>query len=77
MFVGVKFYRESAQGYVGRAYSYETDLPLKVGDRVIVPAGEGKNRAIVAEVNVPQESINPAYFPLKRITEYEEPEADG
>lgn len=76
MYAGVKFYRESAQGYAGRAYSYETELPLKVGDRVIVPAGEGKNRAIVTEVNVPRESIDPAYFPLKRITEYDEPEAD-
>ena len=74
MYVGVKFYRESAQGYVGRAYSYETDLPLRVGDRVVVPAGEGKNRAIVTEANVPQESINSAFFPLKRITEYDEAE---
>nr|DAK83803.1 MAG TPA: primosome assembly protein PriA [Caudoviricetes sp.] len=77
MYVGVKFYRESAQGYVGRAYSYETELPLNIGDRVVVPAGSGKNRAIVTEINVPQEHINPDYFPLKRITEYDEPEVEG
>ena len=72
MFVKVKFFRRSAMGYVGSAYTYETDLPLKVMDKVVVPAGAGeKNRAIVTAVNVPERDINPAYFPLKRITEYD------
>lgn len=72
MFVKVKFFRKSAMGYVGSEYTYETDLPLKVMDKVVVPAGAGgKNRAIVTEVNVPESDIDPAYFPLKRITEYD------
>ena len=52
---------------------------LKVMDKVVVPAGAGgKNRAIVTAVNVPERDINPDYFPLKRITEYdEEVETDG
>lgn len=74
MIVEVKFYREKSQAYVGRGYSYDTEMPLKVGDRVIVPAAGGKNRAIVTAVNVPAESINPDYFPLKQITEYDTPE---
>lgn len=74
MIVEVKYYREKAQAYVGRGYSYDTELPLKIGDRVIVPAAGGKNRAIVTEVNVPEENINPDYFPLKKITEYDVPE---
>lgn len=79
MYVKVKFFRKSANGYVGNAYTYETDLPLKVMDKVFVPAGiGGKNRAIVTAVNVPESDINPEYFPLKRITEYdEEVETDG
>lgn len=77
MYVAVKFYREKAAGYSGMAYSYETDLPLKTGDRVIVPAGTGKNKAIVVRENVPQEEINPAFFPLKKITEYDVEEAEG
>ena len=77
MFVAVKFYREKTGGYSGMAYSYETDLPLKAGDRVIVPAGSGKNRAIVVRENVPQSEINPAFFPLKKITEYDVEEAEG
>lgn len=48
LIVEVKFYRESAKAYVGRGYSYETDMALNVGDRVLVPAGKGKNRAIAA-----------------------------
>lgn len=52
-------------------------MPLKVGDRVIVPAGDGKNRAIVTAVNVPEENIHPDYFPLKKIEEYDVPEVDG
>lgn len=77
MIVEVKYYREKAQAYVGRGYSYDTELPLKIGDRVIVPAAGGKNRAIVTEVNVPEENINPDYFPLKKITEYDVPEVTG
>lgn len=77
MFVKVKFFRRSAMGYVGSEYTYETDLPLKMMDKVSVPAGAGgKNRAIVTAVNVPEGDINPAYFPLKRITEYDK-EAAG
>lgn len=76
MYVKVKFFRKSANGYVGNAYTYETDLPLRVMDRVTVPAGTGKNRAIVTEVNVPHSEIDPAYFPLKRITEYDKEAAE-
>ena len=65
MYVKVKFFRKSANGYVGNAYTYEPDLPLR-----------GKNRAIVTEVNVPQSEIDPAYFPLKRITEYDKEAAE-
>lgn len=77
MIVEVKFYRMSAMGYVGRGYSYDTELPLKVGDHVIVPAAGGKNRAIVTAVNVPAEDINQDYFPLKCITEYDMPEVNA
>ena len=77
LIVEVKFYRESAKAYVGRGYSYETDMALNVGDRVLVPAGKGKNRAIVVAVNVPRIAVNPDYFPLKRITEYDMPEVNA
>lgn len=74
MIVEVKFFREKSQAYVGRGYSYDTEMPLKVGDRVIAPAAGGKNRAIVTAVDVPAENINPGYFPLKQIAEYDTPE---
>ena len=77
MFVKVKFFRRSAMGYIGSEYTYETDLPLKAMDKVVVPAGAGgKNRAIVMAVNVPESDIKPEYFPLKRITEYDEEVAE-
>ena len=48
MIVEVKFFRKSAMAYVGRGYSYDTEMPLKVGDRVIVPAGELFTRVVAA-----------------------------
>lgn len=74
MIVEVKFYRQKAQAYAGFGYSYDTDLPLNVGDRVLAPAAKGKNRAIVVAVNVPRIAVNPNYFPLKKITKYDDPE---
>ena len=35
------------------------------------------NRAIVVAVNVPRIAVNPDYFPLKRITEYDMPEVNA
>ena len=52
-------------------------MSLNVGDRVLVPAGKGKNRAIVVAVNVPRIAVNPDYFPLKCITEYDMPEVNA
>ena len=77
MIVEVKFFRESAKAYVGRGYSYATDMALNVGDRVLVPAGKGKNRALVVAVKVPRIAVNPVYFPLKRFTEYDMPEVNA
>ena len=74
MIVEVKFYREKSQAYVGRGYSYDTEMPLQVGDSLIVPVAGGKNRAIVTAVDVSAENINPGYFPLKQIAEYDTPE---
>lgn len=67
MFVSIKYYKSAANVYSGGEYTYETDMPLQVGDKVITPtAKELRQRGIVTKTNVPQ----PA-FACKRITEYD------
>lgn len=61
----------------GRRYSYYTDIPLEVGDRVIVPTYKGDGEGIVCEVNVPESRVDERVLPmLKTITrKVEEPAA--
>lgn len=67
MYVSIRYYKSPAGVYAGAEYTYHTDLPLKVGDKVITPTvKEPRQRGIVTKVNVPQPS-----FPCKDITEYD------
>lgn len=70
MYVGIKYYKGGF--YAGREYTYETALPLKVGDKVITPTvnDEGQ-RGIVTSINLPKPN-----FPCRLIdTYYTEEEA--
>ena len=52
-----------------RAYSYYADIPLSVGDRVVVPTYKGDGEAVVSEINVPESRIDERILPvLKTIT---------
>lgn len=48
----------------GRPYSYYTEIPLQVGDRVIVPTFKGDGEAVVAEINVPESRIDERILPV-------------
>lgn len=64
MYVSV-FYREDAsEGYrAGRAYTYETDLPLKPLDKVIAPTAKNpEQRAMVVDIDLPEPP-----FPCKKV----------
>lgn len=63
-----------------KKYSYFTDIPLEVGDRVIVPTYRGDSEGIVCTVNVPESKVDERVMPLlKTITRkvVEEGAADG
>ena len=60
--------------YGGMEYNFRTNLPLEVGAKVLVPSGPDNElkRAIVTEINIPEESIEPRILKiLKDITEYD------
>lgn len=65
-YVRVQYYKETGF-YAGGRYTYETELPLNVGDKVISPTVNApRQRGIVTDVNVPTPS-----FPCRRVTEYD------
>lgn len=46
--VFVKYWHPEFNSYCGRAYTYKTELPLKVGSKVIAPTrSDPRQRAIV------------------------------
>lgn len=75
MIVGVLYLDEETRMYKGKAYSYKTDLDVKMLTRVLAPVGdEGETkRACVVALNIPITSIPKEIRPvLKTITEYDE-----
>lgn len=81
MIVKCQFKLKSSDGYGGREYTYLTDLPLKVGDIVRVPAGDSEGIARVSEINVPEISVRSDLFPLLKhvigYSDYDENLIDG
>lgn len=70
MYVGVLYFKEDVDGYAGKTYSYFTNLPLKVGDKVIAPTVKNpEQRAMVASIDLPEPP-----FSCKEITRYYVPE---
>ena len=72
MFVNVQYLKLKTDSgmrvFGGREYTYETDFDLRVGDVVIVPAGDSDNEvAKVTEVNVARPT-----FQCKKVKGFEE-----
>ena len=56
MFVAIKYYKGGF--YAGREYTYETKLPLNVGDKVITPTvSDPEQRGIVTAINIKEPSF--------------------
>lgn len=73
MYVSVCYYKEEFDAYGGRDYSYTTELPLNVGDKVIAPTVKNpEQRAMVTAVDIPEPP-----FACKEITRYYVPEPVG
>lgn len=59
MICKICYYNPGVDAYKSLRYTYKTDLPLKVGDKVIAPTRNGeKNRALVMEVDLPETIID-------------------
>ena len=56
-----------------QAYTYKTDMQLKVGDLVIAPTRHGDNVARVFEINVPESKVD-VRWELKTIEKLYEPD---
>ena len=64
MFVAIKYYKGGF--YAGREYTYETNLPLNVGDKDITPTvSDPEQRGIVTAINIKEPS-----FPCRTIDTY-------
>ena len=73
MYVKVTYFNKMANGFTGAAYTYNTDLPLQVGDEVLCPVSNDKElkRAMVVMTDVPEKAIDPSWaYKIKDITEY-------
>ena len=62
MIVKCQFKQNATKDYGGRMYTYTTDLPLKVGDIVRVPAGDGEGIARVTVTDVPEHTVDANLF---------------
>lgn len=73
MIVKAMYYKPNLNGYGGRAYTFRTDLPLKAGDKVLAPGGEGDpKKAIITEVDLPEGVIDVRWADrVKYITQYD------
>lgn len=78
MIVKVSYYKPEYKAYSARGYTYRTELPLKVGDKVIAPTVNGEQKALVTAVNLPESVINPAWSAsVKTIAKYDRGEAEA
>ena len=65
MIISALFKSKKTGEYGGRKYSYLCDLPdVKPGNFVKVPAGDGESVVLVAEVNVPEDTVDERIMPL-------------
>lgn len=77
MIVRVKYLNEALRGYMGAEYTYITSLELKPYDKVIAPTYDGDKKALVTQVNLPNECISPSWADrVKEIVKYDRPD-DG
>lgn len=72
MLVNIRYYKPLHKAYAGNTFTYRTDLPMNVGDKVMAPTKGGDKRAMVVEINVPESRVDERIMPLlKEITAYD------
>lgn len=72
MICRVKYFNDKMNAYIGGSYTYISDLPLSVYDKVKAPTYDGVKKAIVVEIDLPVDSISPAWADrVQTITAYD------
>lgn len=72
MLVNIRYYKPLHKAHAGNTFTYRTELPLNVGDKVMAPTKGGDKRAMVVEINVPESRVDERIMPLlKEITAYD------
>lgn len=66
MYVKAKYLKNDIPA--GKAYTFETDVPVKIGDKI----SAGKARAVVEVVNVPEEEVSGYKDKIKKVQKVEE-----
>ena len=61
MIVSVIYFDEKAGGYAGCEYTYLTDLPLQPFQKVFAPTKDGRKKALVTQIDLPESAIDPAW----------------
>ena len=65
MYIKAKYLKNDIPA--GKAYTFETDVPVKIGDKISV----GKTQAFVEVVNVPEEEISGYKDKIKKVQKVE------
>lgn len=75
MYIKIMYYKDWQGDYGGNAYTYSTELNVKVGDKVIAPTQSGDKRALVVQVGVPDGEIDIRWADkIKTIDKFDEEE---
>lgn len=65
MYIKAKYLKNDIPS--GRAYTFESDVPVKIGDKVSI----GKAQAVVQVVNVPEEEVAGYKDKIKKVQKVE------
>lgn len=65
MYVKAKYLKNDIPA--GKAYTFETDVPVKIGDKI----SAGKAQAVVEVVNVPEEEVSGYKDKIKKVQKVE------
>lgn len=66
MYVKAKYLKNDIPA--GKAYTFETDVPVKIGDKISI----GKARAVVEVVNVQEDEVAGYKEKIKKVQKVEE-----
>ena len=74
MYVSIVYFDPASNSYVGREYTYRTELPLLPYQKVIAHTAKGNKKALVVRVDVPETELDKSW--IDRIKEIKESDTE-